>query len=215
MTGIPVRTADHLHALRALPAVAQRSLAFGLLVIALMLIYWLCATAIPGALHSQSAWRAETQNRLAQARGRIAQEKHVAEWRQQVSASPAWQWLWEPESEVLSAAALQALIRIAGQQAGVNSVTVASAPADRRGPIRRIRATATTSLDSAQLQAWLRALSDAPHYVRVERIQLHTSEQQRPDENPMLLVTLDVVGYQRANSAPPNPDPSPENRSGI
>lgn len=181
--------------LNRLPPRVQRILALLVGPAALVLVWAGVIWPIWHAYQAQVQWRATAVQSLAQRRG-LAEIETVV--RAQLDALPRFQSrqkLYRTAGDASAITALQSEINAALNSVQARPQTLAPLEATQVGPLRKIGLRIVAPMTIDQLKEVLLRIGELTHFMRVEQLIVNAPPAQSPQENPTLVVTMDVVGY--------------------
>jgi hypothetical protein len=183
---------DHL--LRRSPRV-QRTVALLVVPLALLLIWGIVIWPVWRVYQSQRTWRTDAASALARHRGLIDIEDEVRVQLNALPDSPGLQKLYRVQTPGAAVLALQSDISAALSAARTRAQTFTPLPPAQIGSLQQVglRVVATMRID--QLSELLRQVDQLPHFLRFQQLLVNAPVEQLPDENPTLVVTLDIVGF--------------------
>jgi hypothetical protein len=192
----------------ALPLRQRRLVAVGVAFAALILFVGLVVWPVYALYTNQLEWRATASKTIAEARGA---EPAIASVVQQLDALPAsamWAKLYTVDKVGTGAALLQADVAslVSGARGAVQSLTplaaVSSNNADTKnsGDMARIGVRVVASMTIDQLKDFMSAMAAHTRYLRIEHLSVFAPSAQSPAQNPMMTVTMEVVGMEWVRS---------------
>jgi Tfp pilus assembly protein PilO len=164
--------------------------------LALVAMIWnLLLLPIAWVAASQERWRLEVSTHLARDKGHAALEADIRAQLAALPAASAWNHFYKIAPGEDAQARLQRDVTSLCAAAGAVVQAVVPLPAaDEHGLVRTgIRITTTVTAD--QLKALVGLIRDHPQYLRVEQLSVSAPQIQTAQQNPSLLVTLEVFGY--------------------
>ncbi|HTU67088.1 MAG TPA: type II secretion system protein GspM [Steroidobacteraceae bacterium] len=180
--------------LLTLPANARRTLALGILVLALLLAWFAIVQPVRGLLDSQRQWRQEVRRDIGRDRGLVAAADELRVAREAVTASALRAGLYDAKQGA-PADQLQNDLRSALLAAGLEPTNFKPLPGVGADPLRVVRVEFASVMTVDQLRAFFAALDSQPHYVRIERLRLDAATEQRADDNPRLTALFEARGF--------------------
>lgn len=177
--------------LSKLPPRAQRAIAVLLIPATLMLTHVLVVWPIWHMYQSQVQWREDAARLLAQRRG---MSEIAAVVRERLDTLPQLQ-IWQRLFRTTAVVALQAEVNSALTGARARPQSFEPLETKPLGPLQKIGVRIVAPMTIDQLRDVLVRIEGLSHLVRIEQLLINAPPLQSPDQNPTLVVTMDVVGY--------------------
>jgi len=181
--------------LNKLPTQVQRAVAVLLLPAALVLIIAGVIWPMWQVSQSQAQWRDDATQLLAQRRGLGDIEAAV---RHQLEALPnlqSWQRLFRTTAGTSAVIAVQTEISTALSDAGARPQSFVPLEIAQLGPLRKVGLRIVAPMTIDQLRVVLVRIEGLTVLLRIEQLLVNAPPVQSADQNPTLVVTMDVVGY--------------------
>jgi hypothetical protein len=180
-----------------LPLVTRRAIAVVLLALALLGAWILLLMPLRAIVSSQQQWRESTARQIAEDRGLVKTATAVRAVASAVNASPLKAKLYDAAGEIAVEDQLQNDLRAALRAGGVEPTTFKVLPGSLVQGLRAHRVEFSSMMTVEQMRAFFLALASQSRFVRVERLRADAPLQQRPDENPRVMVLMEARGYAR------------------
>jgi Tfp pilus assembly protein PilO len=184
--------ADRIQAHR--PAV-RSALAIVLIPVAAVVAWLLVFEPIHWVVTSQAQWREATSTELARARGHARVLEVVQKQVEELPSAAIWQRFYPAATAGAVSSAVQKDVAELSAAAGLENPSIVALPSETAGAIDRqlVRLSANGTAD--RLEAFLTRLRQQPRYLRVDRLTVSAPQAQGADQNPILIVTMDIAGY--------------------
>lgn len=181
---------------QSLPKTSRRIMA--LLIVPVILIAVLLAVCLPAAyLHdAQVAWREEAGSLLARSKTIDAARDQLDAQLAGLQAAPVWSKFYPSSPLTGGATALQADVSAFFSNAQVSGQTLTPLASASMPHFTKIGTRVTASMRIDQLRSLLAAVVAHQRYLRLEQVTIVAPQNQLPEENPPLAVTLEIYGYE-------------------
>lgn len=156
------------------------------------------------AYHAQHDWRATAVRTLAQQRALAALEQDIDAQLARLPDLRAWRRLYSGTPPSAAVTALQSDIHRALAASRAHAQTIAPIEIAQEGPLRRIGLRVVVPMQVDQLREFMLQLDRLTRLVRLEHLVVHAPTGQAPQENPVLTVTMDIVGFAPATEERPH-----------
>jgi hypothetical protein len=183
--------------LSALPPARRQMIALAILSGALAIAWYVGLKPLHRLLTSQTVWREEVRQDLAEERGKAAIESQVSGQLQSLKGAPLWRSFYAGSTEEQANAEIQEDLRALSAASGVSAVALTPLPTKEYSEYIAHGAHLNAAMTAEQLKRFSVALRAASHFLRVERFAASAPQTQLRDQNAQLNVAMDIYGYSR------------------
>lgn len=177
------------------PLWQRRSAAIGILVLMAALAWTLLIAPVAGLLTAQQDWREATHGKLARYRTLVDNKGAIESALSTLQANVSWQGLYQAPEPVAASTALLSEFRALLDPQKVSIQSIQPMEAESLGPITRVGVRVSLSLTIDQLRSLLERMQSHAHALRADNVIVTAPQAHSPDENPQLLVHMEVSGF--------------------
>lgn len=176
------------------PLGVSRALALVLAIAVPSLVALLVISPIAWLL-SGDAWRAPAREQLAQDRAWAATAAQIDERLGALKTSAEWQRFYDARGADEGAAMLLTDLRGILGRGGVSATSAIQMEGGASAPLPEIGARVVAVMAAPQLKQVLQEIASHARFLEVHRLSVTAPPFQQANENPSLMVTLEVVGF--------------------
>jgi hypothetical protein len=182
----------------AQPVAVRRACAVVTLVVTLLVASGL-VYAIGWIATSQARWRAETGERLVQLRSRAATIPSLRDSLATVDDAPVWNRFYRVAVGADGGGLVHRDVAALCSEVGATVLSAKPLPSRDELGIAKHGVRISASMTADQLRDIVVRLRERVPYLRVEELIVTAPQNQAPDANPILTVTMELFGYARGS----------------